>query len=64
MIIKFFDNLLSIGFELRYVIMDREFYRAALLDEIKRRRGNVLIPAKSYKTIKKIIEQHLKRTGN
>ena len=64
LIIKFLDNPLSIGFELNYVIMDREFYRAALIDEIKRRGGNVLIPAKSYKTIKKIIEQYLKETGN
>lgn len=64
LIIKFLDNLLSIGFELRYVIMDREFYRAALIDEIKRRGGNVLIPAKSYKAIKQIIEQYLKGTGN
>jgi len=63
LIIKFLDNLLSIGFELNYVIMDREFYRAALLDEIKRRGGNVLIPAKSYKTIKKIIEQYLYGKG-
>ena len=55
LIIQFLDNLLSIGFELNYVIMDREFYRAALLDEIKRRGGNVLIPTKSYKTIKKIV---------
>ncbi|MBA7689778.1 hypothetical protein ES703_98289 [subsurface metagenome] len=64
LIIKFLDNLLSIGFELKYVIMDREFYRAALIDEIKRRGGNVLIPAKSYKAIKQIIEQYLKGTGN
>lgn len=64
LIIKFLDNLLAIGFELNYVLMDREFYRAALIDEIKRRRGNVLIPAKSYKKIKKIIEQYLNGTGN
>ena len=64
LIIKFLDNLLSIGFELKHVIMDREFYRAALIDEIKRKGGNVLIPAKSYKTIKKIIEQYLRGTGN
>jgi len=64
LIINFLDNLLFIGFELSYVIMDREFYRAALIDEIKRRGGNVLILAKSYKTIKKIIEQYLKGIGN
>ena len=58
-ILKFLDNLLALGFELNYVIMDREFYRAELLDEIKGMRGNVLIPAKSYKKIKQSIEEYL-----
>ena len=43
--------------------MDREFYRVELLDEIKGMKGNVLIPAKLYKKIKKIIEEYLKGTG-
>ena len=33
--------------------MDREFYRTRLLGAIKKIDGNTLIPAKSYKRIKK-----------
>jgi len=63
-IIKFLDHLLDLGFELRYVLMDREFYRTELLDEIKGMGGNVLIPAKAYKKVKKIIEEYLNGEGN
>ncbi len=63
-IIKFLDNLLNLGFKLNYVLMDREFYRTELLDEIKRMGGNVLIPAKMYKKVKKIIEEYLNGEGN
>ncbi len=58
-IIRFLDHLLELGFELNYVLMDREFYRAELLDEIKGMGGNVLIPAKEFKKIKQIIEEYL-----
>jgi len=58
-VIKFLDHLLDLGFRLNYVLMDREFYRAELLDEIKGMGGNVLIPAKAYKKIKKIVENYL-----
>jgi len=63
-IIKFLDHLLDLGFELNYVLMDREFYRTELLDEIKGMGGNVLIPAKTYKKVKKIIEEYLNGEGN
>ena len=63
-IIEFLDNLLKIGFEIKYVLMDREFYRTGLLEAIKKRNGNTLIPAKSYKRIKKMIEVYLNETGN
>ena len=63
-IIKFLDHLLGLGFELKYVLMDREFYRAELLDDIKRKGGDVLIPAKQYKKVKRIIEEYLNGTGN
>ena len=63
-IIKFLDNLLNSGFKLNYVLMDREFYRTELLDEIKGMGGNVLIPAKSYKKVKKITEDYLNGEGN
>ena len=54
-IFKFLDNLLSLGFELNFVMMDREFYNTELVDEIKGMRGNVLIPSKAFKRIKQII---------
>jgi len=62
-IIHFLDHLLDLGFELKYVLMDREFYRAELLDAVKTRGGNVLIPAKFYKKIKLFIEDYLKGKG-
>ncbi len=63
-VLKFLDHLLDLGFELGYVLMDREFYRAELLDEVKGMKGNVLIPAKSYKKVKEIIECYLRGEGN
>jgi len=61
-IIEFLDHLLELGFELNYVLMDREFYRAELLDEIKGMGGNTLIPAKQYKKIKQFITEYLEGT--
>ncbi len=58
-IIKFLDHLLSLGFELNYVLMDREFYRAELLDEIKGMGGNVLIPTKQYRKVKQFISEYI-----
>jgi len=58
-IIEFLEHMLELGFELRYVLMDREFYRAELIDDIKRKGGNVLIPAKQYKKIKRFITEYL-----
>jgi len=63
-IIKFLDHLLDLGFELKFVLMDREFYRAELLDAVKARGGNVLIPAKFYKKIKRFIEDYLRGKGS
>ena len=62
-IIKFLEDLLSLGFELNYVLMDREFYRAELLDEVKGMGGNVLIPAKQYKKVKQFIFEYLEGKG-
>ncbi len=62
-ILKFLLHLLDLGFEIRFVLMDREFYNAELLKEIKVIKGDVLIPAKSYKRIKKIIEEYIRGTG-
>ena len=63
-IIQFLDHVLDLGFELNYVLMDREFYRVELLDAVKERKGNVLIPAKFYKKIQLFIEQYLRGKGN
>ncbi len=61
-IIEFLEHLLNIGFELNYILMDREFYRAEVLDEIKGMGGNTLIPAKQYKKIKQFITEYLEGT--
>jgi len=63
-IIKFLDHMLDLGFELKYVLMDREFYRAELLDEIKGMGGDVLIPAKQYKKVKQFIAEYLEGKKN
>jgi len=63
-ILEFLDHLLDLGFELNYVLMDREFYRAVLLHEIKARNGNVLIPTKEYKKVRGMIEAYIKGEGN
>ena len=63
-IIKFLDHLLELGFELKYVLMDREFYRAELLDEIKGMGGDTLIPAKQYKKVKQFITDYLEGKKN
>jgi hypothetical protein len=63
-IIKFLDHLLNLEFELKYVLMDREFYRAVLLHEIKARKGNVLIPTKQYKKVRGMIESYIKGESN
>jgi len=58
-IINFLDHLLNLGFELKYVLMDREFYRAELIDDIERKGGHVLIPAKQFKKVKQFITEYL-----
>jgi len=63
-ILEFLDHVLNLGFELNYVLMDREFYRAVLLHEIKVRNGNALIPTKQYKKVRGIIEAYIKGEGN
>ena len=62
-ILKFLDHLLDLGFQLNYVLMEQEFYRAELLGEIKGMGGNVLIPAKAYKKVRTIIENYLNGEG-
>jgi hypothetical protein len=63
-ILEFLEHLLDLGFELNYVLMDREFYRAVLLHEIKARKGNTLIPTKQYRKVRGMIEAYIKGEGN
>jgi len=62
-IIKFLEHLIDLGFELNYVMIDREFYQAKLLKEIKNLNGEVLIPSKTYKKINTMIDDYLNGTG-
>lgn len=61
-ILEFLEKLLKLGFKLGFVLMDREFYRAELLDGIKGMGGEVIIPAKKYKKIKQFLTDYLKGT--
>lgn len=62
-IVKFLENLIQLGFEINHVLMDREFYQAELLYEIKTLKGEALIPSKSYKKVRAMIEEYLKGSG-
>jgi len=62
-ILDFLEHLIELGFELRYVMMDREFYEAQLMKEIKGVKGDVLIPAKSYRRVNTMIEEYLTGEG-
>ncbi|MBD3215886.1 MAG: hypothetical protein GF311_24965 [Candidatus Lokiarchaeota archaeon] len=59
LIIRFLEHLIDLGFELNYVMIDREFYQAELLKDIKNLKGEVLIPSKSYKKVNTMIEEYL-----
>jgi len=59
-IIDYLLHLLELGFDLNFVLMDCEFYRAALIKALKEMGGNVLIPAKNYKRVRMILEEYLK----
>ena len=61
-VLKTLNHLLDLGFRLNYILMDREFYRAELLDGIKRMGGEVIIPAKKYKKVKQYLTDYLKGT--
>ncbi|MCF2141372.1 MAG: hypothetical protein K9W44_15040 [Candidatus Lokiarchaeota archaeon] len=47
------------GFNLSYALMDREFYRASLIKELKDQKLPVLIPAKKFQKVKKHFEEFL-----
>ena len=61
---QFLFHLFDIGFEFDFVLMDREFYRAELIEEIKSMGGDSLIPAKMYKKIKGMVVEYLCGKGN
>lgn len=52
-----------LGFCGNAVLMDREFYRASLIKELKTRKIRVLIPAKKYMRVKHAIAKYLCGTG-
>lgn len=60
---NFLFYLFDMGFEFDFIMMDREFYRAELIDEIKSMGGDTLIPAKMYKRIKAMIDDYLCNKG-
>jgi len=62
LILKILEKLLKLGFKLDFVLMDREFYRAELLDRIKGMEGEIIVPAKKYKKIKQFLTDYLKET--
>lgn len=47
------------GFKLSYVLMDREFYRASLVKELKTQHLPIIIPAKKYTRVKKRFREFL-----
>jgi hypothetical protein len=61
-VLKTLEHLLELGFKFKYILMDREFYRAELLDKIKGMGGEVIIPAKKYKKIKQYLDDYVKGT--
>lgn len=62
LVLENLEHLLDLGFQLDKVMMDREFYRAELLDRIKGMGGEVIIPAKKYKKVKQYLTEFLKGT--
>lgn len=47
------------GIKLSYALMDREFYRASLIKDLKNRHLGVIIPAKKYPKVRKAISDYL-----
>ncbi|WP_457557355.1 hypothetical protein [Candidatus Harpocratesius sp.] len=47
------------GFNLSYALMDREFYRAALVKELKSQNLPVLMPAKRFNSVKRVFSDFL-----
>ncbi len=62
LVLKHLEHLLSLGFQLDKVLMDREFYRAELIDKIKGMGGEAIVPAKKYKKIQQYLVEYLKGT--
>jgi hypothetical protein len=47
------------GFNISYALMDREFYRAALIKELKSRGFHSIIPAKKFQRVKRAFVDYL-----
>jgi len=63
-ILKFLQHLINLEFKIKFVLMDREFFNAELISKIKAMKADILIPAKSFRKIKQIIEDYIRGTGN
>jgi len=51
------------GYNISYALMDREFYRAALIKDLKTDHIPVIIPAKKYRGVKRMITDFLLGVG-
>jgi hypothetical protein len=52
-----------LGFNLSYSLMDREFYRASLVHDLQKIKLPIIIPAKKFPGVKKVIQDYLLRSG-
>ena len=62
-ILKFLHHLIDLGLEIKFVLMDREFYNAELLKKIKALKADVLIPNKSTTKTRQMTEDYIKGDG-
>ena len=62
-IMKFIEHIINLGFEVGFVMADREFYQAEFASEVKRLKSDVLMPSKAYPKVKGFIDDYLKGKG-
>ncbi len=62
-IMTFIEHIINLGFEVGYVMADREFYQAEFASEVKKLKGDVLMPSKAYLKVKGFIDEYLKEKG-
>ena len=62
-ILKFLQHLSNLGLDVKFILIDREFYNTELIKKIKAMKTDILIPNKNFPKIKQIIEDYIKGTG-